>query len=56
MALLGGELGGEAFDGALRVHDLAGDDAGEIELHRQRLGEQPRIAARDARAAALARS
>ena len=52
--VLGRELGGEAFDRALRVHDLGGGDAGEVELHRERLGEQPRIAARDARAAALA--
>ena len=28
--------------------------AGEVELHRERLGEQARVAARDARAAALA--
>ena len=48
----GGELGGEAFDGALRVHDLADRHAGEIELHGQRLGEQAGIALRDARAAA----
>ena len=52
--VLGGKLGGEAFDGALRVHDLGGADAGEVELHRERLGEQPRIAARHPRAAALA--
>ena len=48
----GGKLGREAFDGALRVHDLADRDAGEIELHGERLGEQPRIAVRDPRAAA----
>ena len=47
-----GELGGVAFDRALRVHDLGGADAGEVELHRQRLREQPRVALRDARAAA----
>ena len=41
----GGELGREALDGALRIHDLARRDAGEIELHRQRLGEQAGIAA-----------
>ena len=41
--VLGGELGGQALDGALRVHDLGGGDAGEVELHRQRLGEQPRL-------------
>ena len=29
-------------------------DAGEVELHGERLGEQPRIAARHPRAAALA--
>ena len=52
--VLGRQLGGEAFDGALRVHDLGGADAGEVELHRERLGEQPRIAARHPRAAALA--
>ena len=52
--VLGGELRGEAFDGALRVHDLGGADAGEVELHGERLGEQPRVAARDPRAAALA--
>ena len=47
-----GELGGQAFDGALRIHDLADRYAGKIELHRQCLGEQPGIAAGDARAAA----
>ena len=52
--VLGRKLGGERFDRALRVHDLGRADAGEIELHRERLGEQARIAARDARAAALA--
>ena len=52
MALIGGELGGVAFDGALRVHDLGGGDAGEVELHRERLREQPRIALGDAGAAA----
>ena len=54
VAFSAAKLSGEAFDGALRVHDLGGGDAGEVELHRERLGEQPRIAARDARAAALA--
>ena len=54
VAFSAAKLGGEAFDGALRVHDLGGADAGEVELHRERLGEQPRIAARDPRAAALA--
>ena len=44
--VLGGELGGERLDRALRVHHLARADAGEVELHRERLGEQPRIAAR----------
>jgi hypothetical protein len=39
---------------ALGVHDLGGGDAGEVELHRQRLGEQTRIALCDAGAAALA--
>ena len=52
--VLGRKLGGEAFDGALRVHDLGRADAGQIELHRERLGEQARIAARHPRAAALA--
>ncbi len=52
--VLGGKLRGEAFDGALRVHDLDRRHAAEVELHRERLGEQPRIAASDARAAALA--
>ena len=50
--VFGRKLCGHAFDAALRVHDLAHFDAGELELHRQRLGEQPRIAMRDARAAA----
>ena len=48
----GGEFGREALDGALRIHDLARRDAGKIELHRQRLGEQAGIAPGDARAAA----
>ena len=52
--VLGGKLGGERLDRALRVHDLGRADAGEIELHGERLGEQARIAARHARAAALA--
>jgi len=52
--MLGRELGGERLDRALRVHDLGRAHAGEVELHRERLGEQPRIAARHARAAALA--
>ncbi len=52
--VLGRELGAERFDGALRVHDLGGAHAGEVELHGERLGEQPRIAVGDARAAALA--
>ena len=52
--MLGRKLGGERLDRALRVHDLGRADAGEVELHRERLGEQARIAARDARAAALA--
>src|SRR5919198_1137397 len=47
-----GELRGETFDGALRVHDLSGRDAGKVELHGQGLGEQPGIATCDARAAA----
>ena len=52
--VLGRKLGGERLDRALRVHDLGGAHAGEVELHGERLGEQARIAARDARAAALA--
>ena len=47
-----GELCGEAFDGALRIHDFGHRDAGKVELHGQRLGEQAGIALRDARAAA----
>ena len=35
----GGELRRQAFDGALRVHDLADRDAGKVELHGERLGE-----------------
>ena len=52
--VLGGELGAERLDRALRVHDLGGGDAGEVELHGERFGEQARIALRDARAAAFA--
>ena len=52
--VLGGEFGAERFDRALRVHDLGGGDAGEVELHRERFGEQARIALRDAGAAAFA--
>ena len=52
--VLGRKLGGKRLDRALRVHDFGGADAGEVELHRERLGEQPRIAARNPRAAALA--
>ncbi len=52
--VFGGKLGRERFDRALRIHDLGGGDAGEVELHGQRLGEQARVAARHARAAALA--
>ena len=52
--VLGGELGAERFDRALRVHDLGGGDAGEVELHGERFGEQARIALRDAGAAAFA--
>ena len=46
------ELGGQAFDRALRVYDLARGDFGQLELHRQRFGEQLRVAVRDAGAAA----
>src|SRR5215470_6797546 len=48
----GGKLGGEALDRALRVHDLADRDAGEVELHGERLGEQPRVALGDTGTAA----
>src|SRR5262249_41153317 len=48
----GGELRGAALDGVLRIHDLADGDAGKIELHRQRLGEQAGIALGDTRTAA----
>src|SRR6185295_19520684 len=51
-SVAGSELRGEAFDRALRGHDLLAVDIGELELHRQRLREELRIAARDARAAA----
>src|SRR5262249_61567201 len=46
-----GELRGAALDGALRIHDLADGDAGKVELHGERLGEQAGVAARNARAA-----
>ena len=52
--ILGGELGAERLDGALRIHDLGGGNAGEIELHGERFREQARIALGDARAAAFA--
>ncbi len=52
--VLRGKLGRERFDGALRVHHLGGADAGKIELNCERLREQPRIAAGDPRASALA--
>ena len=39
----GGEFGGKALDGALRVHDFADCHAGEIELHGERLGKQAGI-------------
>ncbi len=52
--VLGSKLGTERFDRPLGIHDFANTDADEIELHRQRLGEQPRIAMRHARPAALA--
>src|SRR5215472_13669708 len=51
---LGGKCRGLAFDSALRVHDLADGDAGELELDGERLGEELRIAARDPCAAARA--
>src|SRR5215212_2339719 len=52
--VLGGEFGRKRFACALRVHDLGRAYAGEVELHGERLGEQARVAARDARAAAFA--
>src|SRR5262249_12356811 len=48
------ELRGEAFDRALRGHDLLAIDVGELELHRQGFGEKLRVAMRDARAATRA--
>src|SRR5262245_49184659 len=48
----GGELSGAALDGVLRIHDLADRHAGEIELYRERLGEQAGIALGDTRTAA----
>ncbi len=45
----------QRLDGALRVHDFLHRGAGEIELHRERVGEQARIAARHPRAAARLR-
>ena len=47
-----GELRGEAFDGALRIHDFGDRDAGKVELHGQRLGEQAGVALCNARTAA----
>src|SRR3954451_956359 len=52
--VLGRKFRRKGLDRALRVHDLCCADAGEVELHRECLGEQARIAARNARAAALA--
>ncbi len=52
--VLGREFGAQSFDRALRVHDLGGGDAGEVELHGECLGEQTRVALRYARAAAFA--
>ena len=52
--ILGGELGAERLDRALRIHDLGGGNAGEVELHGERFREQARIALGDARAAAFA--
>ena len=48
----GRELGGEALDGALGVHDLRDRDAGKIELHGERFREQAGIAPGDAGPAA----
>ena len=52
--MLGGELGAERLDRALGIEDFADAHADEIELNGQSLGEQARVAARHARAAALA--
>src|SRR5947209_15931774 len=52
--MLGRKFGCERLNRALRVHDLGRAHAGEVELHGERLGEQPRVAARNAGAAALA--
>jgi hypothetical protein len=38
----------------LRVHDFGGGYAGEVELHGERFGEQPRIAFGDSRPTAFA--
>jgi len=52
--VLGGEFGAERLGGALHVHNFGDTHPGEVELHRQRFGEEARIAVGDARAAALA--
>src|SRR5579872_4929466 len=49
---LGRQLGRQRLDGALRVENFGGADAGKIELNRKRLGELPRITVRDTHAAA----
>ena len=48
------KFGAERLDGALRVHDFGSAHAGEIELHRERFGKQPRITVGNAGAAAFA--
>ena len=52
--IFGRKLGAERLNGALRVHDLGGGHAGEVELDGERLGEQARITVGDAGAAAFA--
>src|SRR6185312_4174841 len=49
-----GKLSAERLDRPLRVHDLCGRYAREVELHGERLCEQSRITLRDAGTAAFA--
>ena len=53
-SVLGGKLGCHAFDGTLGIDHLTGTDTGQVELDRQRFGEQLRIALGDACAATFA--
>src|SRR6516164_767466 len=50
----GGELRSEAFDGTLRLHDLADRHPSEVKLNGKCLGKQSGIAISDARATARA--